>query len=469
MSFFGFPWIRKKSNPVQERKSLPLGLFSSSLYSYGHYDLAAYVVIGLFCRTAPLGNAIDILSTEFSSLMPQVRDTNKNKVVTNHPVLELLKTPNADSTTAEFLYSLCAFYLITGNSYIVGTGRVNKPPLELWTVFPQQILVEASSTDGLAEVITNQRSTEAVSFRREEVADRFRFYNKDEREIWQIKRFNPSADLLIGQTPASPILPEIDQYNSSSIHNVSLLRRGGRPSGILMASLGKGEEGKRSKPLTDDQYTRLKEQANNFLMGAENAGTIFIAEGANISYKDMITSNRDMDFMKGRQDVRQVIYNRYHIPLPFVNPDRQTFANMGLAKEQLYDNGVLPLADRLFNELSIFLLPRYKGSENLVLTYDKSCIPALQNRQTRDIKQKSETGIYTINELRAFAGMESLDDGGDMLYRPASMVPIAEDQFTEDQHATPQKTSKKKFVEIMSLKGYSAEKIEEMSAVLELR
>jgi len=442
------------------------------LAGYGHNDLSAYITIGLFSRTAPLNNSVEIISSEISSLTPQVRDkSNHNAIVPNHPILDLLEKPNADSTKSEFLQAYAAFYLITGNSYLMATPQMGgspqkTPPLELFYLYPQQITIEQNARDGFAENITNNRSTASLVFKRDELNARFRFYDNEGRELWQAKSFNPNQEALIGQSPAASIFPEIDQYNSASSHNSSLLKRGGRPSGMLMASHGKDKNGV-VKPLTDSQYSRLKTQWNNFYMGAGKAGGVFIAEGANVSYKDMITSNRDMDFSEGKKDVRSVIYNKYKIPLPFVNPERQTYANMGVAKVQLYDNAVFPVADRLFEELNIFLMPRYKNSENLFLTYDASDIPALKERAIREAGEKQKLGIYTDNELRALLGDEPYA-GGNIVYKPGNLIPAGQDSFTGDEPPVP-KTSKKRFSELMETKGYSREKIEEMSAVLSLK
>ncbi len=96
MKFFKRSWFKKKQpTETVEKKSLSSLGFSDFLISYGHYDLEAYFVIGLFCRTAPLGNAVDILASEIASLIPQVRNIKNNEVVPDHSVLKLLKTPNS--------------------------------------------------------------------------------------------------------------------------------------------------------------------------------------------------------------------------------------------------------------------------------------------------------------------------------------------------------------------------------------
>lgn len=470
-----FDFLKRKKSPELKKKSFfPLGIFSDYLTSYGHSDLAAHVTIQLFIQTAPLANAVDVLTSEFASLKPIVKEKkgDKEEIVNDHPVLELLEEPNADSTGTEFMYRICAFYLITGNSYLTATGDVRREPLELFCRGPQQISdIRPDEKDGLASVFTVQTYSTQLDYKREENAERFRYYYLEEAELWQIKNFNPNNGALTGLTPVSAILPEIDWYNMSSTHNVSLLKRGARPSGILM--IGPASSSNQLQPgenvLTEDQYARLKEQLQEF-SGPSNSGKRLIVDAdAEIKWESLLTTNQEMDFLAGRKDTRETIYAKYRIPLPFIATERQTFSNMQTANEQLYDNGVLPLANRLFQELHNFLMPRYKHSEKLRLTYDESAISALNGRKTREVKEKGSTGIYTINELRTLDGMEPLDEGGDMIYRPASMVPIAQDQYVADQFSEPQKTSKKRFREIMLSRGYSEDKIRKMSVDLGLK
>lgn len=446
----GFSWpFGKKNNseteniPDLEDKSFALGAFTGFLSDRGQNDLAAITAIQLFNITAPLNNAVDILASEVAALIPQVvSKKNKDDVFPEHPVLKLLETPNTDSTTNELLYGITAFFLITGNSYLIATGQVNKPPLELTITFPQRITVQSGAKDGLPELMTDQTNFGSIDFKREEVDRRFRFYNDDSREIWQIKRFNPNVQQLIGQSLSTSILREIDQYNQSSIHNLSLLKRGGRPSGILMMNALKGKDGVIVPPATDAQKERLKEHLDNFIAGAENAGKILAVSGTNMKWENLITTNRDMDFATLKKDVRNMIYNQFGIPLPFVNPEDQTFANMGLAKEQLYDNAVIPLADRIFNELNIFLMPRYGSTErDKKLTYNASIIPALQNRKTRETEKRKKIGVFTDNELRGQLGFEPYD-GGDVVYKPANEVPVGQDAYTGDEPVVPKNTKK---------------------------
>lgn len=438
-------FFRDQNTPskVMESKNFALGDFIGKLREYGHNDLADYSSILLYNKTAPVAGSVNLIASKVASLTPVVKtkkskSNDKEEIVNGHPVIDLLHHPNGLSGFDLFMYSIAALFLISGNSYINATGQVDKEPLEIWPVYPQSVTPQEDPYDGYVGNFLTLCNHRQVTYKRYEKGYRFRFYSGEESELWQIRRFNPNSGSMVGQSIMSSILPQIDWFNSASSHNVSLLKKGARPSGILLASTGKGADGLPIEPLTDDQYMRLKKQLHGY-MGEYNAGKPMMFEGANLDWKDLISSNKDMDFIEGIRQSRNMIYSAYDIPLPLIESDRQTFSNLESGGDQLFYNAVLPLANFIFQELNLMLMPRYGDADKLFLTYDDSSIDALKNKKTREIQDKSKTGIYTINELRMFSGMERLDEGGDVLYRPASMIPVAVDQYVIDQYSEPQK------------------------------
>ncbi len=399
-------------------------------------DLQAHIAIKYYTLAAPVATGIDILSGEYADLEPRVFN-KKTKEFVDHPVLQLLNKPNADSTYTEFATRLAAFLLIAGDSYILASGPVSRPPLEIAVANPSDITLQQDGNDGLLGTIQFNADVISAFFKREEVDRRFRFFNRDKTaEAWQIKTFNPrfSASNLGGLSPLQPIMAEIEQYLESSNHNLSLRKRGARPSGVFTSAY----------QLTDDQFERLKEQIDRWYSGSNNAGRPILAENGT-TYTDAMINNRDMDFLNLKKEVTLAIYSRLRIPLPIVSTDNMTLANMESSKLSLYDNATMPLANRLFQELTNFLMPRYRAPDELVITFDPSQVQALIIRKAQEVKLRKETGVNTINELRTRLGDESLD-GGDVLLRPATLVPIAVDQFTEDQFNTP---PREKFIQIL--------------------
>jgi HK97 family phage portal protein len=245
----------------------------------------------------------------------------------------------------------------------------------------------------------------------------------------------------------TPIFYEIEQYIEASIHNTSLLRRGARVSGALQSD----------NNLTDEQFMRLQEQVNNFYSGSDNAGRPLLLE-AGMNFTEMSMNNKDMDFLELKKNVTYMIYNALKIPLPLISPEHSTLSNMEIAKLNLYDNAILPIARRIYTELSIFLLPRYRKDNELTryrLSYSPGEITALEPRRNDELNKLNELGILTINELRAKIGYEPLEGGDNVLSR-FNQTTVATDQYTEDQPERPVPRNQKEFIE--SLKKHRNEK-----------
>lgn len=395
----------------QKFVSYPTQAFSSSLTSNIDPKRALYY----YETVAPVNTAIDIISDEIAGLDIVLQEQGSEELIYMHPALDLLEKPNADVVRDEFMKQLAAFYLLTGNAYIVASGPVNRPPLELAIVNPTSVEVKLGD-DGYAQslIIWNQDGS-SIKYDRKEVDGRFRYYHGGDLELWHIRSFSPGYGRGegLGLSPLAPIALEIEQYIEASIHNLSLLKRGARPSGAV----------KVTEMLTDDQYQRLQNQLERFYSGSHNAGRSMILEGGD--FIQMSQSNKDMDFAELKRTITETIYRSLNIPLVMVSTSAATYNNLELAQLSLYDNSVLPVMDRLLLELTTMLMYRFERKRSLRLVYDKDEITALEPRRTEQVRKLKETGVLTVNEIRRQIGYEPVP-GGDTLYINSNQVPLDE-------------------------------------------
>jgi HK97 family phage portal protein len=393
-----------------------MALFSED-FMRANYDITFYQAIVYYCRLEPVASGVDTISDEFEHIRPVVLDSSDGKIEkTGHPLLKLLRFPNADVSGAEFRKQLAAYYLITGNAYVVATGEPHRPPLELSVAQPQRVTMTAASDGYAGSYCVSLGNAESLVFERKEVDGRFRYYNSDGAELWHIRSFNPRycPSQLYGLSKLTAIYYEIEQYLKGNIHNLSLLERGARPTGALLAPEG----------LTEDQRRRLHAQYASLAEGAGNAGRMLLLEGKGIEFQELGKSPRDMDYLENRKAITMSIFNRLKIPLPLVSVDSMTMDNYSEARLALYDNAVLPLANMLYGELTLFLAPRYKMSEAQRLAYDDSAIPALEPRRNEQIESRRKSGVLTLNEIRRLYGYDTIS-GGDAVYQPSNMSPMA--------------------------------------------
>ena len=420
--------LRVKSN----RHGNPFTLFGSNRneFIFGAH-LSPTESLRFYGGVAPVNLSINKIVDQSETIPPVAQDAN-GKII-SHPVIELLKNPNADKTQNEFMREIGIHYAVTGNAYIVATGNINEAPLELFIVNPANVSLSASSFDQFADTITVNSGDGGIVFTRRPGfnifnSKRIRFVADGNKELWHIKNFNPLADSLEGMSPLQPITAEIQQYVNASKHNNSLLRRGATISGIFSLEDNEAQ-------LTHAQQDQLRLQIKHFYTGVDNAGVAFLA--SKLKFQAITQSNRDMDFGELKESVMQMIVNVLKIPLPLVVSDNMAFNNVDNATLALYDNAVIPLTNRIFNELSLFLLPRYADSEGSQITFLLNELPALEPRRNAEINKIKDLDVLTIDEVRQEIGREPLKSGGDQLYIAANLVPVGEDNFTEDQPDEP--------------------------------
>ena len=184
--------------------------------------------------------------------------------------------------------------------------------------------------------------------------------------------------------------------------------------------------------------------------GAENAGKINFMPFA-LKWQAISESIKDMDFKTLKVMTEQAIYKAFKIPLSFATEEASTMNNKEIARLDLYDNAIIPLARRFYGFMGEKLLPRYPDGENLELKIDEGAIPVLARRKIVETKEKKELGAVSSNEIRAEIGKEGIGAEGDIIYQPSNLVQIGTDEFTADNRKKP---AKKKESDIAYEKAY---------------
>ena len=410
-----WPFSKKsESDPIPEKKSIELVSgdlsFAEYLYQSGYGDLSAHQAIKLFKQTMPLYNAVTMRAEAFSSIPIRIWDRSTDEWIDEHPALDLLRKPNADVSQCEFLEQISSFYDITGNSFLVATGRLNNPPLELIAISPAKVTL-GTGTFGLLETPRSiEVNTEVASqyFQAEEFPDLgLRWSNRSmDGEAWQIRSFNPqrSASNGWGLSKASVIWLEAQTYLSGNKTNLSVLKRSSRLSMAWVNN--RGEE------LTETQWERLQAEAKRY-QGDERAGGTTILDGMDV--KALGENLRDLEFQEGQKAMISRISTVYGIPLALLLSESMTLNNLETAIMQFYDKAVLPTANRIYADLTRFLLARYPDSENLEFRYNERDIGALRERMINTAERESSTRAVTTNEVRATMGYSEIEGGDELV------------------------------------------------------
>jgi len=205
-------------------------------------------------------------------------------------------------------------------------------------------------------------------------------------------------------------------------HNVSMLEKGGRVSLVFHFD----------EDLNPDDFEEVKQKVRTQYGGATKAGEIGVTSGGSLDIKEIGTNNKDMDFANLQNMAKQAVALQYRVPLPLITVSAATLNNYKEGKLALFDDAVLPLADRIYGGLSDLLLPRFgEDPSKTQITYDMDTITALAVRRNEELKLRRDLNLESTNEMREAIGREPVE-GGDHILAPATMVPIGTDLFTED-------------------------------------
>lgn len=408
--------VSRTTTPLPDRSSR----FNNTSFMY-EYDITPSMALRYYKNCSPIFNAVDLIASAISEIDPKIWDNKEKEFVENEEVLALLARPNADISWEEFIYSISSFYIITGNCYIASSGEKGQKVAELYAYNPSEIYIH-QALDGFAYSYAVNNTWLSETFYRDESNDGFRFINKaNNAELWQIKRFSSDtgSKSLYGLSMLNPIYYEIEQHNSSNKHNYSSLERGVTTSGILTID----------PPVDEQTFVRLQEQMRNQYEGASKAGKFLMLNGLG-KFDKTSMSNKDMDFLELKKEVMHAMYRVLKIPLALVSTDTMTLDNMTRAMLMFYDLAVLPLAKRLFAELTNFILPKYMDVTRYQISFDEGSIIALEPRRNEQVKVLKDLGIFTPNEMRAMLGYPAIKGGG-YVYGQMSEVPKLEDE-TDD-------------------------------------
>ncbi len=315
------------------------------------------------------------------------------KELVDHPLLVLLAKPNPQMGTAQLFEALFAYQQISGNSYLEAVRADGESaPRELWPLRPDRMKVVPGAT-GLPAAYEYAAAGKTARW----VMDAL----TGQGDILHFKGFHPTDDWY-GQGALEAALLSIDQHNSASAWNQALLQNAARPSGALVYAPKEGPS-----LLTEEQFRRLRQELEEQVEGAANAGRPLLLEGG-LEWRAMSLSPSDMDWRQGRDAVARDIALAFGVPPQLIGlPDSQSYANYKEARLALYEDTVLPLAFALRDALNAWLVPQFSEKnhgDKLRLDFDLDAVSALSPRREALWSRISAADFLTPDEKRQAVG-----------------------------------------------------------------
>lgn len=310
-----------------------------------------------------------------------------------HPLLNLLIHPNSRHSGVDLLEAWYSFLLSSGNSYLNALSDQTNIH-ELHVLRP----------DRMKLVPDNNGQPESYIYTVNEKVTRFHTDPATGlKPILHLSLFHPLNDYY-GMSPLEAAATATDIHNAASAWNKSLLDNSARPSGALVFTGANGQAN-----LTDEQFTRLKQELETSFEGPGNAGRPLLLEGG-LDWKEMGFSPKDMDFINAKHTAAREIALAFGVPPMLLGiPGDNTFSNYAEANKNFWRQTVIPLANRTGTALTHWLSPIYGGQ--LRLSPDINQLDALAQDRASRWKRIQESDFLTTNEKRRAVGYPPLEDG----------------------------------------------------------
>ncbi len=341
----------------------------------------------------PIGFRAVKLIAEAAAALPVICQDRQRRYEV-HPLLELMRRPNAGQGRAELFEALYGQILLSGNGYLEAVGGGVGLPTELHVLRSDRVSV-VPGPDGWP-----------MAYDYTVGGRRHRFDMSAEADpICHIKAFHPQDDHY-GLSPLQAAATAIDVHNSASAWSKALLDNAARPSGAIVYS---GADGHGT--LSADQYDRLVSEMEMQHMGARNAGRPMLLEGG-LDWKPMGFSPSDMEFHDTKLAAAREIALAFGVPPMLIGiPGEATYANYQEANRAFFRLTVLPLASRVLATVSDWLSAHLGDAVELRPDLDQ--VPALAVEREAQWQRISQAAFLTDAEKRALLGLPPLEVGGD--------------------------------------------------------
>jgi HK97 family phage portal protein len=323
--------------------------------------------------------------------------------VLDHPVLDLLRRPNAGMTTSAFLQQNTLHLLLTGENYL-WKGRVGAPLTgEVNRIWPLP-------TSWVKKKF-NMESGELVQFDVQKG-----------RQIVQV----PPKDMVLSflpdpRNPLEGIAPleaaahdyEIDCERENYLRD--MLRN--RPvAGVVFKQEG---------GWTEPQKQEIRNLLRDSIGPGHRGAPLFVGgESAGVDFPQAMG---DLDWPGLSSLTETRICATFGVPPIIIGLrsglDRSTYSNYEQALCAFYQNTMDSLWKFLAEALTMGLLWEEGEPESLHLTFDTSQIPQMRSDMTDKSAKLFAGGIVSRNEARAMNGLDPLEgEDGDVFLVPANNV-----------------------------------------------
>lgn len=331
--------------------------------------------------------------------------------ITSNKILEIWKKPNSHQGQSEFIEQLLGFRIVTGNTYVFGSGPDTGP--------------NAGQFHEL-EVLPSQMIGVEYGHEMEPVKDYFWVADPNVRIpkelIMHSKYWSPLPLREGGLYGMSPFLASskiITRNNDSLTASVKALQNMGA-MGIMSRHPQDTE-----KNLTTTQAADVQDRYEKMYGGPKNRGKVMFV-GAPLQWQQIGMSPVDLQIIEQeKMDLRHMCSAVGLQSQLFNDPENKVHANMKEGREMAYTQAVIPVMRSVRDELNRWWIPPFEEAAGVKLWFDMDlqAVPELQTNIKELMDWLDRAKMLTYDEQRAVINYSPLETPGmDTVWQDGGLV-----------------------------------------------
>lgn len=308
---------------------------------------------------------------------------NQKENILNSETTELeylIDSPNPTQCRVAFIENLVTNMLLFGKGYIYRTGT----QFQSWQVLKSEHVHMECCKNGVPKAYIYHNGQEKITV----PINTSTGYS----DILHIQL--TTADVMYdGTSPCTVISKVVEGYNLVTQHNISILKKGGRPSGMLVVN---------KDDLSLEKFQELEENIRNWNVGSSNAGEVLVTT-SDCQWKEMGLKPIEANFSQWQHGAAREIAQVFGVPPMLIGiPGDATFANYKEARAHFWADTIIPLMEKICSALNVWFF----NQKNVQICTDTSTVEALEAKKIDVWAQVDKINFLTLEEKRAYCGFE---------------------------------------------------------------
>lgn len=347
-----------------------------------------------------------------AQLAIELRKGAEIEIISDHPLLKLVQTPNAYYADIVLWWGTILSLLLDGNAYWLIARNGAGKPAELWFI-PHWMMEPQYPQDGSVFISHYRYSPGGGSEpMRVDFADVVHFRHG----------INPN-NIRKGVAPLAPAIREIFMDGESSNFVSALLRNMGVPGVVISPKGG-------AMPSPDD--VQATKAYFNQEYGGDRRGSTLVM-GAPTDVTPYGFNPQQMNMSEARDVAEERVCALLGVPAAVVGfgaglQSTKVGATMEELRKLAWHNGVMPIATLIADEINRSLLSQFETKPGYTVQWNTSKVAALQedeDKKTERLNKQLASGAITVFEYRTALGKDA-DDSHRIYLRPIAMIEVPE-------------------------------------------